>query len=417
MRAKRKSLVAAGVALGMVSGTLLFASAAGAATTLSVTLSASGTGASAVWNTAGNPVLTVGSPSSTTFAQMAINSVPTAAPTSAPTFTTSAYGGGSPRWEIQFADGDALWGYPAQADLGSSNWQVVPASSGPCAGAKETGDVSYTNALAFIQNAGCAGNVTAALIIATGDQVAGTSDTITNVSYDGETIAAGVDVVTVANPGSQTSTVGTAISTLQLSASSSKGDSITTWAATGLPAGLTINTSTGAITGTPTTAGNFSVTVTATDAGGTKGTVTFAWLVNAAGPTATATYTGTIRLIHLGLCLDDRNNSSTDGAIVQVWRCNGLSNQVWQVMSNGTIMHNGLCLDARGQGTASGTRVQLWSCTGHGNQQWDTRSWRIHYDNPLSSGQVLDDTAWGGNGTQQEIYANNGGNNQVWATY
>jgi hypothetical protein len=417
MRAKRKSLVAAGVALGMVSGTLLFASAAGAATNLSVTLSASGTGASAVWNSAGNPVLTVGSPSSTTYAQMAINSVPTAPPTSAPTFTTSAYSGGSPRWEIQFANGDALWGYPAQSDQGSSNWQVVPASSGACAGATEKGDVSYTNALAFIQNAGCAGNVTAALIIATGEQAAGTSDTITNVSYNGETLATGADVVTVTNPGSQTSTAGTAIATLQMAASSSKGDSITTWAASGLPAGLSINASTGAITGTPTTAGNYAVTVTATDSGGTKGTVQFAWLVNAAAPTSTATYTGTIRLIHLGLCLDDRGNSSTDGAIVQVWHCNGLPNQQWQVMSNGTIMHNGLCLDARGLGTTSGTKVQLWSCTGKGNQQWDTRTFRIHYDNPSASGQVLDDTAWGGNGTQQEIYANNGGNNQVWATY
>ena len=417
MRAKRKSLVAAAVVLGLVSGTLLFAKTAEAATDLSVTLSSSGTGASAVWNSAGDPVLTVGSPSSTTYAQMQINGVPTAAPTSAPSFTTSNYNAGSPRWEIQFANGDALWGYPAQSDLGSSNWQVIPASSGACAGATEKGDVSYTTALAFIQNAGCAGNVTAALIIATGEQVAGTSDTITNVSYNGETLAPGADVVTVTNPGSQTSTAGTAISTLQMTASSSKGDSIASWAASGLPTGLSINTSTGAITGTPTATGNDAVTVTATDAGGTKGTVNFAWLVNASAPAGTATYTGTIRLYKLGMCLDDRFNRSTSGAIVQVWRCNGSLNQQWQVMSNGTIMHNGMCLDARGLGTTSGTKVQLWSCTGKGNQQWDTRNWHINYDNPAASSEVLDDTGWGGEGTQQDIYANNGGGNQNWATY
>jgi hypothetical protein len=417
MHAKRKSLVAAGVVLGMVSGTLLFARASDAATTLSVTLSSSGTGASAVWNSAGNPVLTVGSPSSTTYAQMQIDGVPTAAPTSAPSFSTSNYNAGSPRWEIQFADGDALWGYPPQSDLGSSNWQVIPASSGACAGVTEKGDVSYATALAFIQNAGCAGNVTAALIIATGEQVAGTSDTLTNVSYNGETLAAGADVVTVTNPGSQNSPAGSAISTLQLAASSSKGDSITAWAASGLPTGLSINTSTGAITGTPTVAGNYSVTVTATDSGGTKGTVTFAWLIGSAAPASTATYTGTIRLIKLGMCLDDRFNQKTSGAIVQVWRCNGSLNQQWQVMSNGTIMHNGLCLDARGSGITSGTKVQLWSCTSKGNQQWDTRNWHINYDNPASSGQVLDDTGWGGGGTQQDIYANNGGGNQIWATF
>jgi hypothetical protein len=403
--------------LGLVSGTLLFARSAEATTYLSVTLSSSGSGASTAWNSAGNPVLTVGSPSSTTYAQMQIDSVPTTAPATAPSFTTSAYSGGSPRWEIQFADGDALWGYPAQSDLGSSNWQVIPASSGACAGATEKGDVSYTNALAFIQNAGCGGNVTAALIIATGEQASGTSDTITNVSYDGETLAPGADVVTVTNPGSQNSPAGSAISTLQMAASSSKDDSIASWAASSLPTGLSINTSTGAITGTPTTTGNYAVTVTATDSGGTKGTVEFAWLIGSATPTGTVTYTGTIRLIKLGMCLDDRFNQKTSGAIVQVWRCNGSQNQQWQVLSNGTIMHNGMCLDARGLGTTNGTKVQLWSCTGKGNQQWDTSGWRIHYDNPAASGEVLDDTGWGGEGTQQDIYANNGGRNQIWATY
>ena len=39
-----------------------------------------------------------------------------------------------------------------------------------------------------------------------------------------------------------------------------------TWSATGLPANLTINSSTGAISGTPTAAGTSSVTVTVTDA-------------------------------------------------------------------------------------------------------------------------------------------------------
>ncbi len=41
-----------------------------------------------------------------------------------------------------------------------------------------------------------------------------------------------------------------------------------TWAATGLPAGLSINTGTGAISGTPTASGAFSVVVTVTDSGG-----------------------------------------------------------------------------------------------------------------------------------------------------
>src|SRR5204863_218164 len=43
----------------------------------------------------------------------------------------------------------------------------------------------------------------------------------------------------------------------------------TSFNATGLPAGLSVNTSTGLISGTPTTTGTSSVTISATNAGGT----------------------------------------------------------------------------------------------------------------------------------------------------
>jgi hypothetical protein len=146
-----------------------------------------------------------------------------------------------------------------------------------------------------------------------------------------------------------------------------------------------------------------------------SGDVSYAAAVSTATITvAKATYSGTIRLYKMGLCLDDRNNSSSNGAVVQVWRCNGLPSQRWQVMSDGTIRHNGLCLDANG--ITNGTKVQLWACTGNGNQKWDTRNYRIHYDNPAATGKVLDDTGYGGNGTQQEIWTNNGTINQSWET-
>jgi hypothetical protein len=416
MRSKRKMLVVAGVALGLASGTLLLTRVAGAATDLSVTLSASGTGASAVFNDAGDPVLTVGSPSDTTYARITLDGVSSTAPSSAPTFATNNYNAGSPVWVLQFSSGDVMYGYPSNAGLGATNWEVIP-GSGACDAAHSPEFDTYANVLAFIQNEGCGGDLTAAYINADGNQVSGTSDTITNVDYDGETIVVSADVVTVANPGTQTSTANTAISTLQLSASSSVGDAIASWSAAGLPAGLALNTSTGAITGTPTTAGTYSVTVTAKDDGGTSGSVTFAWDVNPpSAPTVTTTYNGTIRLPRLGLCLDDRFNSSTPGAVVQVWGCNGLSNQDWQVMSNGTIEHNGLCLDAHNSGITSGTKVQLWTCTGNNNQKWDTADWRLHYNNPAASDQVLDDTGWGGAGTQQDIWVDNGGGNQVWQT-
>jgi serine protease len=86
------------------------------------------------------------------------------------------------------------------------------------------------------------------------------------------------NTVTVTNPGSQSSTAGTATS-LQISASDSASGQTLTYSATGLPAGLSINSTSGLISGTPTTAGTSSVTVTAADTGGASGSATFSWTV------------------------------------------------------------------------------------------------------------------------------------------
>jgi hypothetical protein len=169
--------------------------------------------------------------------------------------------------------------------------------------------------------------------------------------------------------------------------------------------------------------GSCTLAATVLPAGTDQLTATYSGDANYAAASSTAaitvvkvTYSGTLRLYKMGLCLDDRGNSSSNGAVVQVWRCNGLASQRWQVESDGTIRHNGLCLDAKGYGTTNGTRVQLWACTGGANQKWDTRGYRIHYDNPAATGKVLDDTGYGGNGTQQEIWANTGTINQDWET-
>ncbi|MEV4558166.1 putative Ig domain-containing protein, partial [Kitasatospora sp. NPDC049285] len=95
------------------------------------------------------------------------------------------------------------------------------------------------------------------------------------------------NTVTVTNPGGQSGTVGTAAS-LQVSASDSASGQTLTYSATGLPAGLSINSSTGLISGTPTAAGTSSVTVTATDTTGAAGSATFSWTVSGTGGTCTA---------------------------------------------------------------------------------------------------------------------------------
>jgi hypothetical protein len=90
------------------------------------------------------------------------------------------------------------------------------------------------------------------------------------------------NTVTVTNPGSQSSTVGTAAS-LQVHATDSASGQTLTYSASGLPAGLSINSSSGLISGTPTTAATTSATVTATDTTGAAGTATFSWTVTTGG--------------------------------------------------------------------------------------------------------------------------------------
>jgi hypothetical protein len=93
---------------------------------------------------------------------------------------------------------------------------------------------------------------------------------------------AGGNTVTVTNPGNQTGTVGTAVS-LQIHATDSASGQTLTYTATGLPAGLSINSSTGLISGTPTTAGTSSVTVTAKDTTNASGSASFTWTINSSG--------------------------------------------------------------------------------------------------------------------------------------
>ncbi len=88
--------------------------------------------------------------------------------------------------------------------------------------------------------------------------------------------------MTVTNPGNQSSTVGAAVS-LQIQASDSGSGQTLTYSATGLPAGLSINSSSGVISGTPTTSGTYGVTVKATDTTGASGSASFTWTVSSVG--------------------------------------------------------------------------------------------------------------------------------------
>ncbi|MGW4908818.1 M4 family metallopeptidase [Streptomyces sp. NPDC004270] len=131
-------------------------------------------------------------------------------------------------------------------------------------------------------------NAATALYGASSTQYAGVANAFAGINV-GSHVTPPTSGVTVTNPGSQSSTVGTAVS-LQVSASSTNSGSLT-YAATGLPTGLSISSSTGVISGTPTTAGTYSTTVTVTDSTGATGTASFTWTVSSSGGGGSCTAT------------------------------------------------------------------------------------------------------------------------------
>jgi chitinase len=114
-----------------------------------------------------------------------------------------------------------------------------------------------------------------------------------------------------------------------------------------------------------------------------------------------------------GLCLDDRAASTANFNPIQVYTCNGTNAQQWTVESSNTLQVLGKCLDVNSAGTTNGTTVDLYDCNGTGAQTWVPQS-----DGALlnpESGKCLDDTGFGGAGTQAQIWSCTGNSNQQWS--
>jgi endo-1,4-beta-xylanase len=124
---------------------------------------------------------------------------------------------------------------------------------------------------------------------------------------------------------------------------------------------------------------------------------------------------GAVHAVGAGRCLDVPGVSTTLGTQLQIWDCNGGSNQAWtHTSSNQLTVYSGAntrCLDAAG--TSPGTKVQIWSCSGGANQQWQANG--NGTITGIQSGLCLDVTSAGtANGTLVELWTCNGGSNQQW---
>ncbi|HZE30562.1 MAG TPA: discoidin domain-containing protein, partial [Actinoallomurus sp.] len=193
------------------------------------------------------------------------------------------------------------------------------------------------------------------------------------------------NTVTVTNPGDQTSTVGTAAS-LQIHASDSASGQTLTYSTSGLPAGLSINSSTGLISGTPTTTGTSNVTVTAKDATGAGGSVSFTWTVNSAGGCSTTNLAqGKTAMASSAESVAFPAQDAVDGNLGTRWSSAFGDPQWLQVDLGGT---RSLCKVTLNWETAYATAYQIQVSS-------DAKTWTTVYSTTTGTGgtQTLNTTA------------------------
>ena len=109
-------------------------------------------------------------------------------------------------------------------------------------------------------------------------------------TFDGDFSGSDNNKVSIFSPGTQTTPVGGSVY-LQMQGEDTCTGSLS-YKASGLPAGLSINSTTGVISGTTKTAGTSSVTVTGTDSTGPSGSATFTWTIGTTSNTVTVTNPG-----------------------------------------------------------------------------------------------------------------------------
>jgi Ricin-type beta-trefoil lectin domain len=121
----------------------------------------------------------------------------------------------------------------------------------------------------------------------------------------------------------------------------------------------------------------------------------------------------------LNKCMDVPSWNVTNGTKIDLWTCNGGTNQQWIWQNDGTIrpvFNTNKCLDLPSWQTSDGTQIEIWDCNGGSNQQWS-----LQKDNTLqgfggkrvevpgfqtADGTILDYWDWNGGGNQTFSFYN-----------
>ena len=214
-------------------------------------------------------------------------------------------------------------------------------------------------------------------------------------------LAATPDTVTLTNPGNQQGPVWSSVS-LQVKATSATGATLS-YAATGLPPGLSIASSTGRINGLPA-AGTATVHLAATDTTGAYAPAVLTWTVTPA--------TGAVKGDH-GLCVDAQGSQTADGTPIVIWSCDSSAGEQWTTGAAVSLRYGGKCLTDPQNGRA-GTGMVLAGCHGSANQRlvYQRNGEYVLTANGLCLTDPLGATA---NGTQLKITACHDAANQRWS--
>ncbi len=135
-----------------------------------------------------------------------------------------------------------------------------------------------------------------------------------------------------------------------------------------------------------------------------------------------SSYTHALYNTDSSLCLDVPGGNTTDGTQLRIWVCNRSGAQSWS-LAPGAITENvhsritsGACLEVGGQNSAGGQVVRLGTCSGRSNQQWT-----IGVDGKLRSGGLClevigqTETSAGAPGTAVDVNTCVGTRSQTWA--
>ncbi|MFF4579869.1 ricin-type beta-trefoil lectin domain protein [Streptomyces sp. NPDC001389] len=139
-----------------------------------------------------------------------------------------------------------------------------------------------------------------------------------------------------------------------------------------------------------------------------------------ASPTANAAPEGlaqaagvSVRSHASGRCIDVTGGQG-DGTPLQIWDCNGLSQQSWRFMNDGTVRALGMCMDVAWGATGNGAVIQLARCNGNPAQQFRLNS-AHDLVNPRANKCVDVKDLQTGNGTRLQLWDCNGWDNQKWS--